>query len=66
VSVWIPVIVALIGGPLMWALSKFDRRNTEQHDRNMAVLNRIEEKVDEVKSDLHDHIVWHLDQTDDD
>lgn len=59
-SVWVPVIVALIGGPLMWALSRFDRRNTDQHNRNMEVLERIEEKVDSVRGDLHDHISWHL------
>ena len=45
-AVWVPVVVALIGGPLMWALHSFDKRNTEQHGQNMAVLNRVEGKVD--------------------
>ena len=46
--VYIPVIVALISGPLMWLLFRFDRRNTEQHGQNMAVLRRVEGKMDRV------------------
>lgn len=60
-AVWIPIIVALIGGPLMWLLARFDRRNTEQHGANMAVLHRVESKVDHVQEVLTDHIVYHLD-----
>jgi hypothetical protein len=45
-TVWVPVVVAVIAGPLMWALHRFDRRNTEQHGENMKILNRVETKVD--------------------
>ena len=47
-AVWVPVVVALIGGPLMWALHSFDKRNTEQHGENMKILSRVEDKVDRV------------------
>lgn len=47
-GVWVPVVVALIGGPVMWALHRLDKRNTEQHGQNMQVLNRVESKVDRV------------------
>lgn len=47
-AIWVPVVVALIGGPLMWALRQFDKRNTEQHGQNMEVLRRMEGKVDRV------------------
>lgn len=57
---WVPVIVAIIGGPLMWGLNRFDKRNTEQHSQNMVVLNEIREDVKEVKDELKDHIHWHL------
>jgi len=57
---WIPLAVAFITGPLMWLLARFDRRNTDQHARNMEVLDRIESKVDGVREDLSDHIQWHL------
>jgi cytochrome c-type biogenesis protein CcmH/NrfF len=61
---WIaPVVVALIGGPLMWLLTRFDKRNTEQHGENLKVLNRIESKVDRVDQRIDEHIEWHFDQS---
>lgn len=57
---WVPLAVAVIMGPLMWFLSRFDRRNTDQHARNMDALRRIEDKVDGVREDLSDHVQWHL------
>ncbi len=44
----VPIVVALIGGPLMWFLHRFDRRNSEQHNHNFEVLGRIEDKIDKV------------------
>ena len=44
------IVVALIGGPLMWILTRLDRRNTKQHGDNMVVLERIENKVETPKS----------------
>ena len=61
-AIWVPIAVALIGGPVMWFLSRFDRRNTDQHAENQKVLNRIESKIDKVDDRLHDHITWHIDQ----
>jgi hypothetical protein len=49
----------LIGGPVMWFLTRFDRRNTEQHGENQRVLNRIEGKVDRLDGRLDGHIDWH-------
>lgn len=47
-AAWIPVLVALIGGPVMWFLSRLDKRNTEQHGRSMEILERVETKMDRV------------------
>ena len=58
---WIvPVLVAVIGGPLMWALRRLDRRNTEQHGENMKILQRVEGKVDllDTKIDRVDDRLW--------
>jgi hypothetical protein len=55
----VPVVVALIGGPMMWLLSRFDRRNTEQHGANMNVLKNIEVKIDKIDDRLDGHIDWH-------
>jgi len=46
--VYIPIVVALIGGPVMWFLNRLDKRNTEQHGRSMEILERVETKVDRV------------------
>jgi hypothetical protein len=54
--IYIPVVVALIGGPVMWFLSRFDKRNTEQHDRNMHVLDKLDIKVDQMN--------WKIDKID--
>lgn len=55
----------------MWLLYRFDKRNTEQHGQNMAVLNRVEGKVDRMdgkvdrldeKVDKIDERVTHLEK----
>lgn len=61
---WVPIVVAVIGGPLMWGLHRFDKRNTEQHGQNMRVLKTIERKVDKIDDRLHGHIEWHIDRKD--
>lgn len=60
-AVWVPIIVALIAGPVMWMLKRFERRNDLQHAENGAVLGSIKEAVlenrddiREVKADLRD------------
>lgn len=54
-----PVLVACIGGPVMWFLTRFDRRNTEQHGENQKVLTRIEGKIERLDTRVNDHIEWH-------
>jgi len=50
------IVVALITGPLMWFLHRFDKRNTDQHRENGETLDRIENKLDrhDVKLDRLD------------
>jgi len=58
---WItPLLVALIGGPVMWVLSRLDRTNREQHDEISKKVDRINDNVGELRKDLHDHVTWHL------
>lgn len=59
-SVIVPIVVALIGGPIMLFLRKFDQRNSEQHGANMDVLQRIETKVERLDGRMDDHIEWHV------
>jgi hypothetical protein len=70
-GIWLsPIIVALIGGPLMFLVRMLDRHNTRQHGQNMDVLTSIKASVEEVKNDvkqidtrLERHIDWHMHQT---
>jgi len=64
VNAWVVVAVAvgpaLVGGPVMWVLTRFDKRNSEQHRGNMDVLDRIEGKVDKLDERVDGHIEWHM------
>lgn len=56
---WVPIVGAIIGGPVMWALHRFDKRNTEQHNQNHGILEKIEHKLDKLDDRIHSHIHWH-------
>ena len=58
----IPVVVAVIGGPLMWLLHRLEKRNTEQHGKSMDMLTTIHGDIRKIDDRLHDHIVWHADK----
>jgi len=49
-----PVLVALIGGPTMWMLHRFDRRNSKQHADNGDILSGIKDAVVENRDDLRE------------
>jgi len=59
------VVVAIVGGggPLMWFLTRFDKKNTSQHGALTEVVYRVETKVDRLDQKV-DHIegkVMHVD-----
>lgn len=58
----VPVVVAVIGGPLMWGLHRFDKKNSEQHNHNFTALHRIESKIEKLDDRVHSHIHWHAHQ----
>jgi preprotein translocase subunit YajC len=51
---WVPIVVVLISGPVMFMLHRFDRRNSDQHGKSMEVLKGIADDVTEVKADVAD------------
>jgi hypothetical protein len=57
--VWIPVIVAVISGPLVVVIQKLRKENTQQHAEGRALLERVADKVDSVGQKLDEHIGWH-------
>ncbi len=63
---WTTIAVALIGGPMMWALKRFDKRNTQQHRSNMEVAATTLAEVRAARSDIarverrvDRHMEWH-------
>lgn len=56
---WVPIMVAVIGGPIVAMIHRFDKRNTQQHGENQQVLNRIEGKIERLDQRVDDHISWH-------
>lgn len=57
--VWVPIIVAIITGPLVVVLQKLRKENTEQHNEGRILLKMIGNKVDKIGSTLDNHIGWH-------
>lgn len=45
-SAYAAIVCALIGGPLMLLMRRFDRRNTQQHGQSVEILTRLDGKVD--------------------
>jgi len=58
---WIvPIVVALIGGPLVVVVQKLREENTSQHAEARELLHKVAHKVDKVDEKLDNHIEWHL------
>ena len=56
---WIPVVVALISGPMVVVIQKLRKENSEQHAEGRMLLERVADKVDDVATKLDGHIGWH-------
>jgi len=63
-SVWVPIIVAIIMGPVVVVLQKLRKENTEQHSEGRILLKMIGTKVDRIGTKLDEHIGWHDGQKD--
>lgn len=57
--VWVPIIVAVISGPLVVVLQKLRKENTNQHYEGQILLRMVGTKVDKIASKLDNHIGWH-------
>jgi hypothetical protein len=63
-QVWVPIVVAVITGPVVVILQKLRKENTEQHAEGRILLRTIGNKVDKIGSKLDNHIGWHEGQKD--
>ena len=58
-EVWVPIIVALITGPMVVVLNKLRKENSEQHADGRSLMYMVAEKVYKVGAKLDGHIGWH-------
>lgn len=57
--VWVPIIVAVIMGPVVVLLQRLRKENTDQHNEGRILLRVIGNKVDKIGSKIDGHIGWH-------
>lgn len=58
-EVWVPIVVALITGPLVVVANKLRKENSEQHSEARILLRQIGRKVDKVGEKVDSHLGWH-------
>jgi hypothetical protein len=58
-SIIVPIVVAVIGGPIVVLLNKVRSENTSQHAEARTLLRQVAHKVDKVGTKLDEHIGWH-------
>jgi hypothetical protein len=56
----VPLVVAVIGGPLVVVVQSLRKENTTQHAEARELLKMVASKVDKVDDKLDGHINWHL------
>lgn len=61
----VPIVVAVITGPVVVILQKLRRENNDQHAHNMILLKHIGQRIDRIGSKLDKHIGWHEGQKED-
>lgn len=58
-AVIVPIVVAVITGPVVVLINMMRKENTEQHSEARQLLKQVANKVDKVGSKLDEHIGWH-------
>ncbi len=52
----VPIVVAIIGGPVVVLLQLLRRENTSQHAESRSLLEHVAVKIDKVSDKLDEHI----------
>jgi len=53
---WVPIVVAVITGPVVVILQRLRRENTEQHAESRGLLEHLVIKIDKIDDKLDDHM----------
>lgn len=56
---FVPILVAIIGGPIMFLLSLLRKENKNQHLEGRELVKEVIEKVDKIGTKIDGHIGWH-------
>ena len=64
-NVVVPIVVALITGPVVVLLNKLRKENTDQHAEARLLMRVLAKKVDKVSDKIDAHIDWHMQRKDD-
>ena len=56
---FVPILVAIIGGPIMFLLSLLRKENKNQHLEGRELVKEVITKVDNIGTKLDGHIGWH-------
>ena len=57
---WVPIVVAVITGPVVVILQKLRKENTDQHAESRSLLEHLVIKVDKMDDKLDAHINDHF------
>jgi hypothetical protein len=57
---WVPIVVAVITGPVVVILQKLRKENTDQHAESRSLLEHLVIKVDKMDDKLDEHINDHF------
>lgn len=58
-AIFVPILVAVITGPVVVVLNRLRSENTSQHAESRDLLQQVADKVDTVGTKLDEHIGWH-------
>jgi hypothetical protein len=53
---WVPIVVSVIGGPVVVLLQMLRRENTSQHAESRELLGHLIVKIDGIDDKLDEHI----------
>ncbi len=56
---FVPIVVAVIGGPVMVLMQLLRRENTSQHAEGRELLHQVIDKVESIGTKIDGHIGWH-------
>jgi hypothetical protein len=59
----VPIVVALIGGPLVIIIQNLRKENSADHAVVRGLLENVVTQIDKVDDKLDNHISWHMAKT---